>query len=172
MELAEGNVRLRPVRYADRETLAELADNKNIWNTLRDMFPLPYTVDDADRFIDMVKQQDPQVTFAIEFDYSFVGVIGLVPQPDVYRKSAEIGYWIGEPFWGQGITTRAVNLATQYAFETMNLERLFAGVFEGNEASKKVLEKCGFVLEGIGRKAVFKNDRFMDEYRFGKLRNN
>jgi RimJ/RimL family protein N-acetyltransferase len=170
MELTEGNLRLRPLRYADRERLAELANNKNIWNTLRDMFPLPYTVDDADRFVDMVKQQEPQITFAIELDFEFVGVIGLVLQPDVYRKSAEIGYWIGEPYWGKGITTRALALAMEYAFETMKLERLFAGIFEGNEASKKVLEKCGFMLEGISRKAVYKNNRLMDEWRFGKLR--
>lgn len=170
MELVDGKVRLRPLRYADREHLAELANNKKIWNNLRDMFPYPYTLEDADKFLDSVKQQEPQVTLAIEYDFQFVGVIGLVLQPDVYKKGAEIGYWIGEPFWGKGIATQALNLASDYAFETLAFERLYAGVFEGNEASKRVLEKCGFQLEGISRKAVFKNNKLIDEYRYGKLR--
>ena len=170
MELKDGEVRLRPLRYADREIIANLANNKKIWNNVRDMFPHPYTLAEADKFLDMVKLQEPLITFAIEYEFQFCGVIGMVLQKDVYRKSAEIGYWIGEPFWGKGITTKALSLATQYAFETLELERLFANIFEGNEASKKVLEKCGFQLEGIGRKAVFKNNRFLDEWRYGKLK--
>jgi ribosomal-protein-alanine N-acetyltransferase len=170
MELVDGKVRLRPLRYADRERLAELANNKKIWNNLRDMFPYPYTLVEADKFLDSVKQQEPQVTLAIEYDFQFAGVIGLVPQPDVYKKGAEIGYWIGSPFWGKGIASKALMLATNYAFGTLGFERLFAGVFEGNEASKRVLEKCGFQLEGISKKAVFKNNKLMDEYRYGKVR--
>ena len=142
MELKDGEVRLRPLRYADREIIANLANNKKIWNNVRDMFPHPYTLAEADKFLDMVKRQEPLITFAIEYEFQFCGVIGMVLQKDVYRKSAEIGYWIGEPFWGKGITTKALSLATQYAFETLELERLFANIFEGNEASKKVLEKC------------------------------
>jgi len=170
MEIVEGNVRLRPLRYADREILGGLANNIKIWNNLRDMFPHPYTLDDAEKFIDMVKQQDPQLTFAIEFEHKLVGVIGMVLQPDVYRKGAEIGYWIGEAFWKKGIASTAIRLTSDYAFETLKLERLFAGVFEGNEGSKRVLEKCGYTLEGISRKAVYKNNKLMDEYRFAKLR--
>ncbi len=170
MELIGEKVRLRPLRYADKERLAKLANNKKIWNNLRDMFPYPYTLEDAVKFLDSVKQQDPQLTFAIEYEFSFAGVIGLVLQSDVYCKSAEIGYWIGEPFWGKGITTLAVKLAARYAFETLHLHRLFAGIFEGNEASKRVLEKCGFELEGICRKAVFKNNQILDEYRYGLVR--
>ena len=155
------------MRYADRQRLAALANNKKIWNNLRDMFPFPYQVEDAEKFIDSVKNQEPQVTFAIEFEYKIVGVIGLVLQPDVYRKSAEIGYWIGEPYWNKGIVTTAVGLLTKYAFENLKLEKLFAGIFEGNEGSKRVLEKCGYELEGIARKAVFKNNIFLSEYRYG-----
>jgi len=169
MELIEGNTRLRPLRYADRKSLASLANNKKIWNNLRDMFPFPYQFEDAEKFIESVKNQDPQVTFAIEFEYKFVGVIGIVLQHDVYRKSAEIGYWIGEPFWNHGIVTTAVSLMTTYAFGQLKLKKLFAGIFEGNEGSKKVLEKCGYQLEGIARKAVFKNNKFLDEYRYGKM---
>jgi len=171
MELVEGKVRIRPLRYADRERLAKLANNKKIWLNVRDMFPHPYTIEDAEKFIDTVKQRDPQVTFAIEYDFKFVGAIGLVLQQDVYRFSAEIGYWMGEPYWGKGIATQAVSLLSKYAFEELNMEKLFAGVFEGNVGSKKVLLKCGFQQEGIAKKAIFKNKKFMDELRFGKVRN-
>lgn len=171
MELIEGNIRLRSLRYADREPLTKLANNRKIWNNLRDMFPHPYLLEDADRFIDMVKQQDPQVTFAIEYQFKFAGVIGLVPMKDVYRKGAEIGYWLGEPYWGKGVTTTAVRLVTDYAFTELKLERLYAGVFEGNIASMKVLEKCGYVREGISRKSIFKNNKLIDEHRFAKMRN-
>ncbi len=169
MELVEGNIVLRPLRYADKERLASLANNKKIWNNLRDMFPYPYLVQDAEKFIDMVKQQDPQVTFAIQYQFKFAGVIGMILQPDVYRKGAEIGYWLGEPFWNMGISTIALRLATEYAFEVLKLERLYAGIFEGNVGSRRVLEKCGYRLEGINRKAVFKNNKLIDEWRFGKL---
>ena len=170
MELIEETVRLRTLRYADRQQLAKLANNKKIWLNVRDMFPHPYTFEDAEKFIDTVKQQDPEVTFAIQYEFKFVGAIGMVLQRDVYRFSAELGYWIGEPFWGKGITTRAVRLICDYAFNNLNMEKMFAGVFQGNEASKKVLEKCGFELEGIARKAVYKNNKFLDEYRYGKVK--
>lgn len=170
MELVEGKVRIRPLRYADRERLAKLANNKKIWLNVRDMFPHPYTIEDAEKFIDTVKRHNPQVTFAIEYDFKFVGAIGLVPQQDVYRFSAELGYWIGEPHWGKGIATQALTLICNYAFDEMKIEKLFAGVFDGNEGSKKVLIKCGFQQEGIAQKAVFKNNKFIDEYRFGKVK--
>ncbi len=170
MELSDGVIRLRPLRYTDRDDLARLANNQKIWKNLRDMFPLPYTVVDAENFIDTVKKQDPIVNFAIERNHEFTGVVGLFFQSDVYKKSMEIGYWIGEPFWGKGIATRAVSLAVNYAFESLKMERVFASVFEGNDASKRVLEKCGFKLEGVARKAVFKTKKLLDEFRYGKLR--
>jgi ribosomal-protein-alanine N-acetyltransferase len=170
MELISGNIKLRPLRYADKEPLAKLANNKKIWNNLRDMFPHPYFMEDAEKFIDSIKLQEPIVTFAIELDYDFVGVIGMILQPDVYRKGAEIGYWIGEPYWNKGISTVALSLATKYGFEELNLERLYAGVFAFNDPSIKVLEKCGYNLEGISRNAVFKNGKLVDEYRYAKLR--
>jgi [ribosomal protein S5]-alanine N-acetyltransferase len=166
MELVDEEVRLRPLRYSDREQIAKLANNKKIWNNLRDMLPHPYTIEDADKFLDMVKKQDPLVSFAIEYNYAFAGVIGMVPGVDVYRKGSEIGYWLGEPFWGKGIATRAVKLATKYAFEVLNFERLHAGVFETNDASKRVLEKCGYKLECIAKKAIFKNNKLMAEYKY------
>lgn len=134
------------------------------------MFPHPYHVEDAEKFIDSVKLQDPQVTFAVQFNFTLVGVVGIVLQHDVYRKSAEIGYWIGEPFWNKGIATIALTLATDYAFHQLGIEKLYAGVFEGNEGSCRVLEKCGYQLEGVLRRSVFKNKKLLDELRFGKVK--
>ena len=169
MELNSGDIKLRPLRYGDKETLAKLANNKKIWKNLRDMFPHPYSIVDAEKFIDSVKLQEPQVTFAIDYKHQFAGIIGMILQSDVYRKGAEIGYWIGEPFWNKGISTTALSLVTSYGFEELKLIRLYAGVFNFNVASKRVLEKCGYQLEGISRNAVFKNNKIFDEYRYAKL---
>ena len=96
----------------------------------------------------------------------------MVLQTDVYRLSAEIGYWIGEPYWGLGIATRAVELLTQYGFNQLGLVRIYSGVFDFNVPSRKVLEKAGFKLEGIFEKSIIKNGEIRDEYRYAKLKNN
>ncbi|MFY9228802.1 MAG: GNAT family protein, partial [Bacteroidales bacterium] len=98
--------------------------------------------------------------------------IGLVRQTDVYKLSAEIGYWIGEPYWGMGIATKAVRLITEYGFNTLGLVRIYTGVFDFNKASQRVLEKAGFNLECIFEKSVFKNDKICDEYRYGLINKN
>lgn len=96
-------------------------------------------------------------------------MVGLIFQKDVYRKSTEIGYWIGESFWGKGIATQAVGLLVHHAFEELGLARLYAGIFEYNVGSIRVLEKNGFQKEGISKKAVFKNGKFWDEHRYALL---
>ncbi len=169
MELTNGKITLRALRYADSESLARLANNKKIWNTLRDAFPHPYSVDDAKRFIDMVNLQESIMNFVIEYDHEFAGIISLLIQPDVYKHSAEAGYWIGEPFWNKGIATSALTLITDYGFNTLHLQRIFASVFEGNIASQRVLEKCGYECEGMLRKAVIKNNKVLDELRYAIL---
>lgn len=168
--MTSGDLILRPLRYADRADMATLANNEAVRRTLRDMFPSPYTIADAEKFIDMTKLQNPQVTFAMVFRHNFAGVISLIRQQDVYRHSAELGYWLGEPYWGKGITTAATRLVCEYAFDHLKLSRIFASVFESNIASKKVLEKCGFFHEGTLRGAVVKNGKTLDELRFGLLR--
>jgi len=166
-DLSEDNIRLRELLSSDKERLAELANNKKIWDNVRDYFPHPYTEKDAIEFIGICAKENPKTTFAIEFQKEFVGVAGLVLQTDVYRKTAEIGYWIGEPYWNKGIGTMAVKLLLNYGFNSLKLHRIFTGVFEYNKASQKVLEKCGFRLEGVFEKSVFKNDAIVDEYRYG-----
>lgn len=163
------NIQLRPLQLSDAPVLAKLANNKKIWNNLRDYIPYPYYEKDAEVFISATLKEDPNLTFAILDEGKFSGVIGLVAQKDVYRKSAEIGYWVGEPFWGKGVASKAVGLALQYGFETLRLQRIFSGVFEYNLASMKVLEKNGFQKEGILKSAVLKNGKFHNEHRFFKL---
>ena len=165
-----GMVRLRQLRTTDSPRLSELANNKNIWDNVRDFFPHPYSEKNAVEFIELVGKEDPKVTFAIDFQGELVGVIGLVPQSDIYRLSAEIGYWIGEPFWNKGITTQAIRLLTHYGFHTLDLQRIYTGVFDYNKASQRVLEKCGFVLEGIFKHAIIKNNKTIDEYRYALIK--
>jgi len=160
---------LRELRSDDMIPLTTLANNKKIFDNVRDFFPHPYTEKDAEDFIIFCQQEDPVRTFAILYKQDLVGVIGLVLQTDVYRKTAEIGYWIGEPFWNKGIATIAVNLIVDYAFNALNLIRLHTGVFDYNKASQRVLEKCGFTLEGIFKQSILKNDKVLDEYRYARL---
>jgi len=167
--LQDGKIILRPLNDNDASELARLANNKKIWDNLRDLMPYPYSIDNAVFFINLTKQENPQVTFAIEFDKQLCGVIGLVQQQDVYRKTAEIGYWIGEPFWNKGIATKAVALITKYAFDDLDLVRLHTGVFEYNTASMKVLEKSGYKKDGVFEKAILKNENIWDEHRYYKI---
>jgi len=171
MELEGINqIRLRTFEKEDQIPMAMLCNNRNIWNNLRDFIPSPYTESDARQFIDYCLSEDPARTFAISREGIFCGTIGLVLQQDVYRLSAELGYWIGEAFWGKGIATEAVKLITKYGFEELGLIRIHAGVFDFNTASRRVLEKAGFSLESIHKQAVIKNDRICDEYRYCLLR--
>jgi len=164
------NLILRPLKDSDAEVLATLANNKKIWDNIRDKMPHPYNVNDARFFINSTKENVPQVTFAIVRDDEFCGVIGLILQSDVYRLSAEMGYWIGEPYWGQGITTEAIDILSDYGFESLGLIRIYAGVYEYNLGSMRVLEKNGFLKEGVARKAVIKNGGIYDEHRYGRLK--
>ncbi len=165
------SVILRKLKSTDKTSLVLLANNKNIFNNLRDFFPHPYTEKDADYYIGRCEKENPQCTFAIEYQKKLAGIAGLVLQSDVYRKSAEIGYWIGEPFWNKGIATAAIKQLVAYGFNNLNLIRIYTGVFDFNKASRHVLEKCGFELEGIFRKSVIKNDEICDEYRYAILKN-
>lgn len=167
METTENNVTLRTIEMSDKMNLAQLANNINIWNNVRDEFPHPYTEKDAESFIHLCKTAKNAAKFAIDWNGQFVGMIGLIfPQALNYSKSAELGYWIGEPFWGKGIGTKALSEIVKYAFEERDLKRVFANVLDYNKASMKMLEKCGFEFEGIGKSASLKNDQFFDEYRY------
>ncbi len=171
MHLQLDGVVLRPVQPSDAQRLTVLANDRNVWRNMRDLFPHPYTLEHARGFIE--RQQNPERTervFAIEVDGQFAGATGVHPLTDVYSRGAEIGYWLGAPFHGRGIATKAVGGATKYAFEVMKLERLQAGVFEWNLASARVLEKNGFQREAVLKKSVFKDGQLIDSFLYAKLR--
>jgi RimJ/RimL family protein N-acetyltransferase len=170
MELSSGIIVLRPLRQTDAERLAHLANNEKISRNLRDGFPHPYTEEDAGNFLQKFTNQNPVTFFGIDYNGEYVGNISLVPGQDVYRKSAEIGYFIGESYWNKGIITTAVNLITEYGFNHLDIIRIHTGVFEYNTASMHVLEKCDFVKEGVFRKSVVKQGKLWDEVRYAKIK--
>jgi len=160
------DITLRKLKPSDKNQLAILFNNKKIWDNLRDYIPHPYDEKDAEWFINFTLNEKNHYNFAIEYKNEFCGIVGLILQTDVYRKSAEIGYWLGEPFWGKGIMTKAVKLITQFGFEKLDIIRIYSGVFDFNTASMKVLEKCGYKKDAIFKKAIVKNDKICDEHRF------
>lgn len=165
----DNDIIVRGITEADLSKLAEYANNINVSKNLRDAFPSPYTLQDARNFYNIVKNENPKVTFAIENKGEYVGNIGLIIGTDVYRNNAELGFFIGEPFWNKGITTKAVNIATSYGFDKLKIVRIFSSVFEFNEASQRVLEKCGFEKEAVLKKAITKNGVIYDEIRYTKI---
>ena len=160
---------LRAWLKEDASQLAAIANNKKIWLNVRDRFPHPYTVGDAVQWLASTSGQLPLQTLAVIYRGALAGSIGVLPKEDVYRKSIEIGYFIGEPFWGKGIATRSVALLMAHIKKHHNVVRVFAEVFEHNTASMKVLEKNGFHLESVRRKAVCKNNVILDDYVWVKL---
>jgi [ribosomal protein S5]-alanine N-acetyltransferase len=156
MELRGQLSLVRPWRTADAPAVVKYANNPNVACHLRDRFPHPYTSADAHRFLDEVSLSRPITTFAIEVEREAIGGIGFSPGTDVERYSAEIGYWLGEPFWGRGIAAEALRLVSVYAFARCNVLRLFALPFADNERSMRVLEKAGYTREAILRASSVK----------------
>lgn len=155
-------VELRELTPLMTDALAALANDITIYNNVRDRFPHPYTRKDAEEFISLSVSHDPRNEFAVFVDGVFAGMCGLVPGDDVYRCTAEVGYWIGAPFRGRGAASQALGLLLPRAFER-GFKRLYAGVYEWNPASRRVLEKAGFELECVQRDAVTKNGRTISQ---------
>jgi [ribosomal protein S5]-alanine N-acetyltransferase len=170
MEIELKTCVIRPWRAGDEAPLIAHANNYNVWRNMRDRFPHPYTAEDAHEWIRSASEESPRTNFAIEVDGEAVGGIGLVLNGDIHRCSAEIGYWLGEAFWGRGVVTEAVRALTQWAFDNFNLSRIYAGVLEWNPASMRVLEKAGYQFEGRLRKAVVKQNQVMDEFIYSIVR--
>lgn len=167
----ENIVNLRKLSIDDKVILSKLANNKKIWNNMRDIFPHPYTLDDAKNFINIFSKEDLQLTFAIEFNKKFVGIISFIHQIDIYRKSAEIGFWIGEEFWGKGIATTSIKKMIDYAEISLDINRIFARVFAHNIGSMRALKKNGFIEEGISIDSIYKNGTFFNSHNFYLLIN-
>lgn len=150
---------LRTWKTEDAEDVARAANNLNIAKNLRNAFPYPYTLDDAKGFINdcIAKEGNKQITRAIEVDGKAAGSIGIFVRDDVYEKSGELGYWLSEDYWRQGITWQAVQMICREAFALFDIVRIFAEPFAHNAGSRGVLKKAGFTCEGTMRQGVYKN---------------
>lgn len=163
-------VLLRAWKKEDIESLVMLANNKKIADNMRDLFPSPYTMKDAEEWIKLNLNRSPATNFAIEAEGKLVGGCGVRIKEDVYKCSAEIGYWIGEPYWGKGIATITISLLMEKIIsEFPFLVRVYAEIFENNKASMRVLEKNGFRLESIRAKSVIKNNIIMNDHVWVKI---
>jgi [ribosomal protein S5]-alanine N-acetyltransferase len=170
MRLPLGVCDVRSWRPDDADAVVEHANNRSVWLNLRDRFPHPYTTRDARRFLASVVGARPETSFAIDVGGAAVGGIAFKVQSDVERIGAELGYWIGEAYWGRGIATAAVRAVTDHALTTHHdLRRVFALPFAHNRASARVLEKCGFVLEGVLRSSAIKDGRVLDQLLYARI---
>lgn len=170
MLLAFDGGRVRSWRPEDAPSLSRHADSRKIWLNVRDHFPHPYTRSAAVAWIETALAGVPETQFAIEVNGEAAGGIGLFLQRDVERRSAELGYWLGEAYWGRGLMTSVVRGFSELAFDRYDLLRIYAVVFEWNPASCRVLEKAGFSLEGRLRRAVVKDGWVMDQFLYARVR--
>ncbi|MGI6448822.1 MAG: GNAT family N-acetyltransferase [Desulfitobacteriia bacterium] len=169
MEIVLRKCILREWRWEDKASLIKNADNYKIAKMVKDRFPYPYDEAAAANWLEFATREFSQTNFAIVVKDQAVGGIGFESQGDIFRRSAEIGYWLGESYWGQGIMTEAVKAVTAYAFRNFDLCRLQAGVFATNPASMRVLEKAGYRFEGRLRKSITKFGETIDQLVFAKV---
>ena len=170
MHLPAGPCILRDWQETDLASLVKHANNRKVWLQLRDRLPHPYTEADGRAWIAYASTEVPAVNFAIVHDNEAVGSIGLTLQNDIETGTAEVGYWLGEAVWGRGIASAAMNAFAPWAFAEFDLRRLYAAVMIDNLGSRRVLEKTGFVLEGILRQHALKDDVLKDQAYYGLLR--
>lgn len=170
MEITFGRYRIRSFHKSDVEAIVRYGNNRNVSIHLRETFPFPYRRADAQAWLKFVAGQSPETNFALAAQDELIGGIGLRMLGDVDRVSAELGYWLGEPFWQKGIATEAVRSFLPFCFRQFEIARIYAEVFSGNEPSIRVLEKCGFEPEGIMRQAVIKDGELKDKFIFGLRR--
>ena len=169
MEIGIGDLFLRGWRENDVEALVKYANNRNIWINMTDAFPHPYAEKDAVEWLAKTTKMDPMTFFAISTPEEAIGGIGFSIKTDVYRQTADIGYWLAEPFWGRNIVTNALKVVSDYAFKSFTLNRISAAVFEWNPASMRVLEKAGYVREGRLRKSVIKDGKVIDSVLYARI---
>ncbi|MEA4988279.1 MAG: GNAT family protein [Anaerovorax sp.] len=155
---------IRQWRIEDAVDLAAALNNKNVQNNLRDGLPYPYTENDAKEFINAMLASDKNTvfTFAITVDNKVVGNIGIFREDNIHFRTAEMGYYIAEPFWGNGLGTSAVKQVSNYIFHNTDIIRIFAEPFAYNVASCRILEKSGFKYEGTLRSNAVKNGQTLD----------
>ena len=151
---------LRPFELNDLTSLVKHANNYNIAKNLSNKFAFPYTTDHGIAFINLALSATPTEIFAITINGQVVGSIGVHPKLDVHCKNAEIGYWIAEEYWGQGIGPQAVKLMVDYGFKTFDITRIYASTYDVNLKSQRVLVKAGSLWRLNLRKRCIKTALF------------
>lgn len=151
-------ISLRPWRNEDADGLSSNANNPKIAKWLSDRFPHPYHIEHAMGWIGYCSGLALPTEFAIEYNSTLVGSIGITIQNDIYRKTGEVGFWLGEAFWNKGIMSYALKEFTAHCFTNLQLNRIYARVFEDNWSSLRVLEKSGFQRLCILRNEILKAD--------------
>ena len=157
-------IAIRPWEEGDSAALANLLNNPRILHNLRDGLPYPYTEKDAADYIRAMRSADPESTFAfaVTLDGEVIGSAGVFRRDNIHRRTAELGYYLGEPYWGRGYMTQAARLVCARVFEGTDILRIFAEPFARNAASCRVREKAGFVCEGVMRSMAFKDGEVLD----------
>ena len=163
MDIRCPNCLLRPLTPADAASLAKHANDPGVAQNLRDRFPHPYSLANAEEYIAHVMKREAQTSFGIVADVEAIGTISLMLGDDIARRSAEVGYWIGRAFWGRGIAAEALRATTIYGFETLKLARIFAVPLATTTQSARVLEKVGYVREGVLRRSALKSGVLLDQ---------
>ena len=169
MRLVLSRCTVRPFARDDAASLALHANDRGVWRNLRDLFPHPYALKDAQNWLARTTQE-PWTSFALEVEGAAVGGIGYEPQSDVYRHTAEIGYWLGREYWGRGIVSEAIDAFARELFASRCMTRLEAGVYAWNPGSMRALEKAGFLREACMRKAAFKDGEFVDVMLYARVK--
>ena len=160
---------VRDVGTGDAAAFSRHGNNRKIWVNLRDRFPHPYTLQHGVEFVARVQRQRPATIWTIDVAGEAAGTIGVVPRTDVERISAEVGYWLGEPFWGRGIMTEVLRAVTHWSMREFQLLRVDALPFATNAASCRVLEKAGYVCEGRLRRSAIKDGQILDQFMYAYI---
>lgn len=169
MRIDCGSCVVRDWARSDKASLVRHANNRNVWRNLTDRFPHPYTEADAEGWFGLLEAMPEPSHWAIEVAGEAVGGVGCILGKGMYARSAQFGYWLGEPYWGRGIMTAAVSRVAPHAMERFNLVRLQSPVFAWNPASMRVLEKCGFTREARLKSSVLKDGQLIDELIYARV---
>ena len=154
----------------DLTSLVRHANNRQVARQLRDRFPHPYEIAHGVGFLQWAVEQPAATVWAIAVDGAAVGGIGLQFGQDIERVSAEVGYWLGEDFWGRGLATAALRVVTSHGFATFELTRIFAVPFASNFSSIRVLEKAGYALEGHLLRSAIKDGVICDQCLYARYK--
>lgn len=172
VEVTDMESTIRQWRISDKDRLAEMLNNPKVLDNLRDGLPCPYTPEDGEEYILSMLTADETKTFAfaITVDGLVIGSIGVFRCDNIHFRTAELGYYVGEPYWGKGYTTSAVKQVCQHVFAHSDILRIFAEPFARNVASCRVLEKAGFQYEGTLRQNAVKNGAVIDMKLYARLK--